>query len=148
MQNGLLGKARIGTGRRGRNPTNGTRKRTESRAIPVETIRPKPYRRLRQICFNSRPRPSRSGKTTDSVTPASRSCCRIRLIEAGEMLIDTRLELFLPNRLLSHSGFVPKIMNRLRCAAIRRVTWGESKRIGMAGVSRSLSSKSSSSAGR
>lgn len=101
-------KWRGGSLRRG--PTNQLRATLAAGGLSDFTI----YLRAFHTWLSSRPRPSRSGKTTDSVMPASLSSCLTLLTEPTGTLIGTNRESFSFSNLVRNSGSVPKIIYRLR----------------------------------
>src|SRR5258708_24587512 len=60
----------------------------------------KNYFRSSQTCFISRPKPSRSGKITDSVTPHSRSSIRIFTMFSGSGSIGLPWRVTMPRNFL------------------------------------------------
>jgi hypothetical protein len=105
------------------------------------------YFRSSQTCFISRPNPSRSGKTTDSVTPLCRRSTRIlEMFSGSESISISFMKSCSLYSLASQKGSSPNTTNRLRWAATRRVICGKSKTKGNSGMGNS--SRSSLSAGR
>src|SRR5260370_15988738 len=77
---------------------------------------------------------------TDSVIPASLNSYLIVTMSPLGMVTARNRDSLLPRRLDSQSGSLPNIMKRLRWAAMRRLTWGESHSSGAAGRGSSLRS--------